>query len=157
MKNKSYVLVNLLISLFIITLTVLFVLLLDINKPTGLSFYLGMTVFSLVMLWFFTFYTSYKETTPSSFLLISGATYALQFSPLIVFFLSSDDFIDSNLIMVPISVMFIFVIAYVAIILLFTYFNKVAVETDKKLEGKTIEPENTDSYYDEDGNFKGLS
>lgn len=157
MRNQKYVIINSLIALFVITMAVCFLVFLPINKPGGVILYIIINVLSIGALVFFTFLMSAKPTTPSALILISAATYLFQFSPLIIFFTASDTFVNTSLIMVPIALIFIFVISYLVVVFLFTHFNKVALQADEAIRGVQKEVENEDTYYDADGNFKGLN
>ena len=138
-----------------ITMMLLFAFLLEINKPLGLILFIIMWVISIGALVFYTINLISKPAAPAGFILISGATYVMQFVPFIIFFLASDFFIAGSMKILPISLMFVFTIAYLVAVLAFSYFNKVAVETDAKLKGRVHEIQNEDDYNNADGSFKG--
>jgi hypothetical protein len=131
--------------------------LVEINKPVGLILFIIMGVISITGLIIHTFILSKKEKSPSGSILISTTTYIFQISPFIIFFLSSDDFIESNKILITISLIFIFTIGYISLMLYYMKYNKISVKTDIELEGIRKNVANEDDYFDSDGKFIGAN
>lgn len=155
MKNKKFLIVNALIALLFITISILFLVLLDINKPGGIIIFLIAQVISLAALFWFAYYSSFKEAVMETYWLLAIPTYLFQLMPIIIFLLAGDSIINSTLIIIPILLIFILTIAYVVFIFLYTHYNKKAVAHDALTEAKQNNVQDESEYYNDDGSFKG--
>lgn len=156
MKNKKFFIINALIAVLLIAIMTLFLVFLDINRPGGIILYILMFVISLGALFWFTYFASFKEIVPESFVLFALPTYIFQLAPIIIFFLASDRIVESKLIMFPILLIIIFTIAYLAFIFLYSHYNKKAVAHEKMTEATANPVQDEKEYYNDDGSFKGL-
>lgn len=156
MKNKKFLIMNLLIALLFVVISILFIAFLEINKPLGLVLFLLMLVISFAALGWFSYYASRRELVPESFIMLSVPTYLFQLVPIVTFFLCSDYFTNGALVMVPVLFMLILTIIYIGVVFSLIYYNQKAVEDEKMTEAKSNKVEDEASYYNEDGSFKGL-